>query len=129
MMDEWYIPISIIPSIALLLTSTTQLTLGITTELYKKQENYKKYEHIINAKLRQIKLLSATSVLLYISLAVLVATVLLSGLGICTSMHTDIGMLVSITLFFTALIVMIVFSINAYTIRQRQFKTDWVDSE
>ena len=129
MMDEWYIPISIIPSIALLLNSTTQLTLGITDELYKKQKEYKKYEHIIHAKLRQVKLLSATSVILYISLGVLVATVLLTGLKVCTPMHTDIGMLVSLSLFFFAISLMIVFSINAYTIRQRQFKTDLMNQD
>lgn len=124
MIDEWYIPISIIPSIALLLNSTTQLTLGITEELYKKQDDYQKNEYIINAKLNQVKILSATSVILYISLGVLVATVLLSGIGIITSTHTDIGMFVAIALFFIAIVLMVIFSVKAFTIRQRQFKTD-----
>ena len=127
MINEWYIPISIIPSIALLLNSTTSLTLGITDELYKKQNDYRKHKHIIHAKLKQVKLLSATSVILYISLCVLVATVLLSGLGIALPVHTDIGMLVAISLFFCAIVLMIIFSINAYTIRQRQFKTDLIE--
>lgn len=129
MIDEWYIPISIIPSIALLLNSTTQLTLGITEELYKKQDDYQKNEYIINAKLNQVKILSATSVILYISLGVLVATVLLSGIGIITSTHTDIGMFVAIALFFIAIVLMVIFSVKAFTIRQRQFKTDLMNKD
>lgn len=120
-MESWTLPLSMIPSLAVILTSTSRMILGLTDELNDKMKDPGHDRTIVAAKLGQIKRLSIASVLMYVSLAVLVAAVLLTGVGWIGVGVEEALMLVAVALFFAALVYKIMFSWHAYFIRQRQF--------
>ncbi|QQR88024.1 MAG: hypothetical protein IPJ76_07365 [Flavobacteriales bacterium] len=120
-MESWTLPLSMIPSLAVILNSTSRMVLGLTDELNNTIKDPVHDRNIVTAKLGQIKRLSIASIFMYVSLAVLVVTVLLVGTGWINSAMEEGAMLTAVALFFVAIVYMIAFSWKAYFIRQRQF--------
>jgi uncharacterized membrane protein (DUF485 family) len=120
-MENWTLPFSMIPSLAVILTSTSRMILGLTDEMNNKIKDPGHDRNIVTAKLGQIKRLSIASIFMYMSLAVLVVAVLLVGTGWISPQVEEGAMLFAVTLFFVAIVYMIVFSWKAYFIRQQQF--------
>lgn len=120
-MENWTLPLSMIPSLAVILTSTSRMILGLTDELNNKIKDPGHDRIVVAAKLRQIKRLSLASIFMYMSLAVLVVAVLLVGTGWIGAQVEEGAMLFAVGLFFVAIVYIIIFSWKAYFIRQRQF--------
>lgn len=120
-MENWTLPLSMIPSLAVILTSTSRMILGLTDELNNKIKDPGHDRIVVAAKHRQIKRLSLASIFMYMSLAVLVVAVLLVGTGWIGAQVEEGAMLSAVGLFFVAIVYMIIFSWKAYFIRQRQF--------
>lgn len=121
-MNNWHIPLAFIPSIAVIITSTSRLALGLTDELNNKMKEKELYATIIEAKIKQLKRLSIAGVMLYISLAILVSDVLLVALTIIPEGCEFYGVIASVFFFQIAIIFLIIFSVKAFLIRQKQFK-------
>lgn len=123
-METWQINISLIPSIAVILSSSNRLVLGLTDEInnwyYQKKENK---TTILTMKIKQLKRLSIAIFLMYMSLSILVINALLVGLNIIPSSIDKLGILISIIIFLISIYFKVLFSFKAYFIRQNQFKT------
>ncbi len=123
-METWQINISLIPSIAVILTSSNRMALGLTDEInqwfYHNKENY---SNILSIKIKQLKRLSIAIFLMYISLSILVINALLVGLHLIPPSIDKLGILISIVIFLIAIYYKILFAFKAYFIRQDQFKT------
>lgn len=121
-MEAWQINLSLIPSIAVILTSANRMALGLTDEInVRLLANPEAYEEVLPLKIKQLKRLSSAIVIMYSSLALLVLNALLTGIGIITEPYDKYLIFASILIFFLGLHFKIMFSIHAFFIRQRQF--------
>lgn len=123
MMETWQINLSLIPSIAVILTSSNRMALGLTDEINSRlAANVEVYKEILPNKIKQLKRLSISILLMYISLSILILNALLVGMKIISEHHDKLFIFISIIIFFVAIYFSTLFSWNAYFIRQKQFE-------
>ncbi len=123
-MEQWYIPITIVPAIGLLILSTSHLLVGLSAEIKGLLEDEKVLATLMQRKLRQLKLLNTALVFLYISVGFLVIAGLVSGLREAGAIDVGITiylMFSGIICLLMALVGLIVYSIKAVKLRQDQF--------
>ncbi|GAA4275851.1 DUF2721 domain-containing protein [Aquimarina mytili] len=123
-MENWYVPITIVPGIGLLILSTSNLLVALSTEI-KSLIADTNSEQLIERKLKQLKLLNNAMVFLYISVACFVISGLVSGLFISTGAKFNSSIYITITGIIFALlglIALIIYSFKAVKIRQDQFQ-------
>lgn len=121
-MENWQINLSLIPSIAVILTSTNRMTLGLTDEInVRLSQNKEVFSEILPLKIMQLKRLSLAIILMYISLALLIFNTLIGALLQLTGIATMFLIFISIAIFLIGIGIKISFSFHAYKIRQKQF--------
>ncbi len=123
-MENWYLPITIVPGIGLLILSTSNLMVTLTNELSGFIKEQTKDESIIHRKLAQLKTLNRAMVLFYIAVACLAIAGLIGGLQL--KMIEDSATYISIigiVIMLLGLFSLIKYSYRAVSIRQDQFKT------
>ncbi len=124
-MENWYIPISIIPGIGLLILSTSNLMVTLTTEINTLIHNTDENDGIINRKLVQLKLLNRAMVLFYIAISCLVTAALIGGISLKLDTEATLALYViilGIIMLLLGLFWLIKYSYRAVSIRQDQFK-------
>lgn len=127
-MENWYVPITIVPGIGLLLMSTSNLLSALSNEIKGLLTEHVDYKNLLQRKLRQLKLLNYAMVFLYASVACFVLSGLIAGLYQSThAMSDDVPIyfsVIGILSCLTALILLMLFSFRAVKIKQDQFKKD-----
>lgn len=122
-METWQINLSLIPSIAVILASANRTALGLTDEINLRiLTNPTVYTNILPLKIAQLKRLSIAIFLMYLSLVCLILNALLVGIYVISSQNDKALIFVAVIIFFVAVFYMLLFSWNAYFIRQKQFK-------
>ena len=123
-MENWYLPITIVPGIGLLILSTSNLMVTLTNELSGLIKEQSKDDSIIHRKLTQLKTLNRAMVLFYIAVACLAIAGLIGGLQfeVIENSATYISVL-GIVIMLLGLFSLIKYSYRAVSIRQDQFKT------
>lgn len=123
-METWQINLSLIPSIAVILTSANRMALGLTDEINSRLlTNIEAFRHVLPLKIKQLKRLSIAIVVMYSSLAILVLNALLTGMNLLQEPQDKYLIFLAILIFFVGLHFKIMFAINAFFIRQKQFIT------
>ncbi len=123
-MEHWYIPATIIPGIGLLILSTSNLLVNLSTEIKTLIAEVTIDQDLIKQKLKQLKLLNSAMVFLYAAVALFVISALISGVyksaetNFTSAIYITIGGIISALL---GLIVLIIYSFRAVKIRQDQF--------
>ena len=119
-MENWHLPITIVPGLGLLILSTSNLMVTLSNEISGMIENSKK-KAITASKLKQLKLLNMAMVFFYVAVAFLLISAVINGLYEVgkTSLYTSV---LAIVFALIGLISLIVYSFRAVTIRQNQFK-------
>lgn len=123
---DWYIPITILPAVGLLIVSTTSQMMGLSTEIGSLlSKKCSPFQHkISDLKIKQLTRLTRSTALLYISAACFV----LSGiLGAILPEAMEINqklpqyvLLAGVVLILIALGLLIVYGINTISIRKTQ---------
>ncbi|SHG86013.1 DUF2721 domain-containing protein [Flagellimonas flava] len=125
-MESWYVPITIVPGVGLLLMSTSNLLGALSNEIKGLITEHFDYENLLQRKLKQLKLINYAMVFLYVSVACFVLSGLIAGLYESTHiMGDDLPVYFSvmgIISCLTALILLILFSFKAVKIKQDQFR-------
>lgn len=124
-MENWYIPISIIPGIGLLILSTSNLMVSLSTEINTLIHSTDENDMIINRKLVQLKLLNRAMVLFYIAISCLVTAALIGGISLKLDTEATLALYViilGIMMLLFGLFWLIKYSYRAVSIRQDQFK-------
>ncbi len=124
-MEDWYIPITIIPGIGLLILSTSNMMVTLSSEINTLIHGEDKNEAIIKRKLVQLKLLNRAMVLFYIAIASLVTAALISGISVKLNTAANAPLYViilGIMMLLLGLFWLIKYSYRAVSIRQDQFK-------
>ena len=119
-MENWYLPVTIVPGLGLLILSTSNLMIALSNEISTLIKNTKD-KTIITKKLTQLRLLNTTMVFFYISVALLFVSAVVNGL--CSIENASLYISVfAISLVIIGLIFLITYSFRAVKIRQNQFK-------
>lgn len=124
-MENWYIPITIIPGIGLLILSTSNLMVTLSSEINTLIHSTDENDAIINRKLVQLKLLNRAMVLFYIAISCLVTSALIGGISVKLETESTIGLyiiILGIIMLLLGLFWLIKYSYRAVSIRQDQFK-------
>ena len=123
-MENWYVPITIVPAIGLLILSTSNLLVALSNEIKNLLDSEVNREELMSRKLSQLKVLSNVMVALYISVACFVISGLLAGLFQSIGRTFDGALYISIGGILCALFglgALIMYSFRAVKIRQDQF--------
>jgi len=114
----WYIPLTIIPGVALLILSTTNLIVSLNAEITAlRKEKSEEIKHIVKLKLGQLTKLSVAISFLYFAVLLLLFSGVVQGLS---DIYQTVGkylLLGSILFVTTAISILIVYSIKAVKIR------------
>ena len=123
-MENWYLPITIVPGIGLLILSTSNLMVTLSNELSGLIKEQSKDDSIIYRKLAQLKTLNRAMVFFYIAVACLAISGLIGGLQlkVIENSATYIS-IIGILIMLLGLLSLIIYSYRAVSIRQDQFKT------
>jgi len=126
---QWYLPITVLPGIALIILSTTNLWISLSEEIerleWTKKEEMKK---IINKKIQQLSLLNISMMLEYLSAVLMVfAGIVSGGIQMIASEQTAEEWtlwltIVSVMALSIALLILVNYSFKALAIRREQFK-------
>lgn len=123
-MENWYVPITIIPGIGLLILSTSNLLVTLSKEIKTGIAEGIVIGILMERKLTQLKLLNSALVFLYLSVAALLVSGLISGLTQSVDSLYNSSLYITIAGIACALIglvALIVYSFKAVKIRQHQF--------
>jgi len=122
---NWYLPITIIPGLGMLILSTTSQMMTLSSEIGNLLSNRcSKFQHMISErKIKQLGLLTRASALLYLA----TGSYVLSGiLGVIFDNKSildlpSIALYIGTVLVFVALTLLIVYAFRAVSIRKMQF--------
>ncbi len=122
-MEKWYIPVTFLPGIGLLILSTSNIISGLSTEIAILIEKHEPtFEKIIKLKIKQLKLLTNSLTALYITAA---SFVLAGGLGfLVKDFKSDMPqytLYIGVISTFIALFLLIIYAYRAVSIKQQQF--------
>lgn len=123
-MQEWYIPITILPGICLLILSSSNIMIDLSREIKSLISENEEESMLIERKLKQLKLINRAMAFLYLSVAFFVLSALLSGL----SAQSGVELAINIYALFTgilfsllALVSLMLYSFRAVKLRQDQY--------
>ncbi len=86
MENYWYLPITIVPGLGLLILSTSNLMVTLSNEISAMIE-YSQEKTIITRKLTQLKLLNMAMVFFYVAVALLLISAVINGLYTTKKCH------------------------------------------
>lgn len=123
-MENWYLPMTILPGIGLLILSTSNLMITLSNEIASLIKERSTEESIISRKLVQLKTLNRAMVFFYIAVAFLAITGVLGGLQIASLKNSlSYIAIVGIIIMLSGIFSLIKYSYKAVSIRQDQFTT------
>lgn len=129
-MDNWYIPITLLPSVGFFIVASTSVSNALSLEIARLIEQQREVERMtIEKKIEQLRLVNSALVSLYASGVFLAIAGLFGGLQYAIMLHLEalIEVLICIGIGCTiiALILLMVYSIRAIRIKENQLKRKW----
>jgi len=119
-MENWYLPMTIVPGLGLIILSTSNLVVTLSNEISTMIASSKE-KNIITRKLAQLKLLNTAMVFCYIAVALLLIAAVVNGIN-SKQKITLYASILAISCALIGIITLIKYSFKAVTIRQDQFK-------
>ena len=123
-MQEWYILITILSGICLLILSSSNIMIDLSREIKSLISENEEESMLIERKLKQLKLINRAMAFLYLSVAFFVLSALLSGLSAQSGVELAINIYALFTgLLFSllALVSLMLYSFRAVKLRQDQY--------
>ena len=124
---DWYVPITILPAVGLLIVSTTAQMMGLSTEIGGiLSDNCSAFEHqVADLKIRQLSRLTQATALLYVSAACfvfsgIVDALLPAGMGWIQQIP-QVVLFAGVVLILVALFSLIGYGFKTMSIRKMQF--------
>jgi len=121
MENNWILPITLIPGIALLILSTVTISVALTrgiSELIERNGS----KAIVLSKIRQLGVINRALILLYVSVALLtISGISAAGFGIPEGMALSrLFTLAGIFMLFAAMLLLVLYAIRSLRIRRAQ---------
>jgi len=125
MMTQWYLPITILPALGMLILSTTSQMMTLSNEINSLlQEKCTDFQHLISAKkIKQLGLLTRASALLYLASGIYVLSGIFGAILENKTIYDWPSLLLYIgtILVFIAFVLLIIYAFRAVRIRKLQF--------
>ena len=116
---QWYIPITIIPGIGLIIISTSNLLIALNTEVSALNRKREIFGEIIALKIGQMKRLNWAMVFLYTGILCFLLSGLLAVLINPLGLLVQITMIVGVASSLVAIVYLISFGFRSVQIRQK----------
>ena len=119
---QWYIPITIIPGIGLIIISTSNLLIALNNEITSLNREKDKYHDIITLKIPQLKRLNWAMVFLYVGILFLLLSGILAALTNPQNSTVQISMISGVFIALIAIGYLISFGFRSISIRQKHLR-------
>ena len=116
---QWIIPITVLPGIALIVLSTSNILLSLNNEITLLNKEKEKYREIIRLKLIQMKRLNWSLVLLYIGILIFLISGVLGAITDPENIYTVSSMVAGVLVLIIAIVLLIIFGFKSINIRKR----------
>ena len=116
---QWIIPITVLPGIALIVMSTSNILLSLNNEVTMLNKEKEKYGEIIRLKMIQMKRLNWSLVLLYIGILIFLVSGVLGAISDPENIYTVSSMIAGVLVLIMAIILLIIFGFKSINIRKR----------
>ena len=116
---RWIIPITVLPGIALIVMSTSNILLSLNNEIALLNKEKEKYREIIGLKLIQMKRLNWSLVLLYIGILIFLVSGVLGAITDPENFYTVSSMVAGVLVLIIAIVLLIIFGFKSINIRKR----------
>ena len=115
-------PITIIPAIALIILSTSNIVLALNNEITMLESQKEKNINIIKAKLSQLKKISVSIVFQYVGILLFLFSGILSAIFNDVDLIAKGILLLGVLATTLSIIILVVYSIKAVNIRQKHLE-------
>lgn len=115
---EWYIPITILPGVGMMILSTSNILISLNDEIRELNGEKEKYKSITSAKIKQLKRLNYALIVQYISAFLFVTGGVIGGV-IKNDKPTIYLVFLGVVLLATSIILLIKYSLKSLIIRQK----------
>ena len=119
---QWIVPLTVLPGIALIILSTSNLVISLNREISHLNEDKDKYGQIIASKIIQLKRLNRALVLLYISVLFFLSSGILGALVDHENTSFASIMIAGVVVLILAIILLIIYGFKSIYIRERHLK-------
>ncbi len=119
---EWYVPITIIPGIGLLIASTSAILLNLNSEISLLNQDKSQYFEIIDLKLKQLKKLSIAISLQYLSVLFFLFSGIIRAIYMDEKIWSEYVLLSGVLAASISISILLIYSIKAINIRQKHLK-------
>ena len=116
---RWIIPITVLPGIALIVMSTSNILLSLNNEITLLNKEKEKYREIIGLKLIQMKRLNWSLVLLYIGILIFLVSGVLGAITDPENIYTVSSMVAGVLVLIIAIVLLIIFGFKSINIRKK----------
>ena len=119
---QWIIPITVLPGIALIVLSTSNLVISLNNEITQLNKERDKYMEIISLKLLQLRRLNWSLVLMYIGILIFLASGVLGAITEPDNNNSVSSMIAGVFVLIIAIVLLIIYGFNSIYIRERHLK-------
>ena len=117
----WYVPLTILPAIGLIILSTSNFLVALNSEIYQLERNNDVGEWIIEQKIKQLRRLGIATALLYSSALLFMFSALSKAIYHGEELF-DCLMIIGVIFFTIALSFLFTHATKAISIRQKHLK-------
>lgn len=119
---EWYVPMTIIPGIGLIILSTSNIMLSLNNEIGMLEAKEAKNSAIIKAKLSQLKMLSISIVFQYIGVFLFLISGAIKAVYHPADEFTKTMLITGVLSVSCSIAILLIYSVRAVSIRQKHLK-------
>ncbi len=119
---QWIIPITVLPGIALIVLSTSNLLISLNREISLLNQQKEKYREIIELKINQLKRLNWSLVLMYFGILFFLVSGVIGAIMEPEARYPVTGMIAGVLVLIAAIVILIVYGFRSIYIRQRHLK-------
>jgi len=119
---EWYVPMTIIPGIGLIILSTSNIMLSLNNEIGVLENKEAKDVTIIKVKLSQLKILSISIVFQYIGVFLFLVSGAVKAIYSAEELLTKALLISGVFSVSFSIAILLIYSVKAVSIRQKHLK-------
>jgi hypothetical protein len=119
---QWIIPVSVLPGIALIVLSTSNLVISLNKEIAGLNKEKEKYQEIIRLKLIQLKRLNWSLFFMYIGILLFLSSGVLGALTEPENSYAFLSMIVGLGFIIGAIILLIIYGFKSIYIREKHLR-------
>ena len=119
---EWYIPVTVLPGIGLLILSNSNLLISLNEEIIKLNSDKAVYLEIIGLKIKQLKRLNWSLVFLYLGVLFFLLAGMTGAVYHHENLFTGAAMIAGLLVLILAIVLLIIYGFKSVSIREKHLK-------